>query len=269
MRRYSLSPPGGPRRFPAGCRAGKPIQHKTPTGLPFLDALGAAMRDNPPPARDQPLLRRLATVGVGPGLRPQRAHLSAAALAALVSSIDQTSAQLPVISRLKVLQEAEADHGWATIAGDIGDYGTDYLFRAEVADLGIGANTPKEAVYPTALTDASGQPLNGDTAYRLVFRPGQAPPNRAFWSLTMYDLNGFLVANPLHRYAVGDTHPPLRREPNGSIVVLIQHSRPTQPHVNWLPSPLGPFRLNLRIYRPTQSVLDGHWQPPPVEPVSP
>jgi hypothetical protein len=269
MSRYRLTPPGGPRRFPRGCRPGRPTQAGTPSGIEFLTALGRALRDNPPPARDRPLLRRLARVGVGPGLSPQRAPLPAAVLEALTSSVDATASSLPTISKLAVLQEAQADHGWATIGNDIGDYGTDYTFRAEVAELGLGANTRQEAIYPTALTDSRGQLLDGANDYRLLFKRGQTPPNRAFWSLTMYDSSGFLVPNSAHRYAIGDSHPPLRREPNGNIVVLIQRSRPTQRDVNWLPAPSGNFRLNMRIYWPTRRVLNGGWQPPPVQRVSP
>jgi hypothetical protein len=138
-----------------------------------------------------------------------------------------------------------------------------------VASLGLGANTRAEAVYPTALTDSQGRPLTGGSRYRLVFKPGHAPPARAFWSLTMYNAGGYLVANPAHRYAIGSSHPPLRREPDGSIVVLLQRTRPTQAHVNWLPTPSGGFRLNLRIYWPRPSVLSGTWQPPPVQRAGP
>ncbi len=269
MRRYRLSPPGGPRRFARRCRPGRPTRATTPTGLAFLEALDRALSANPPPTRDRPLLERLARVGVGPGLSPLRANLPPGVLEALVASVDSTGSSLETVSKLEVLKEAEADHGWATIGNNIGAFGTDYTFRAVVAELGLGANTPQEALYPTALTDANGQLLTGTDDYRLVFKRGQAPPNRAFWSLTMYDGSGFLVANAARRYAIGSSHPPLRREPNGSIVVLIQRTRPTQPHANWLPSPRGNFRLNLRIYWPTRRALDGRWQPPPVQAVAP
>jgi hypothetical protein len=188
----------------------------TPTGLAFLTALDTALRENPPPFRDTPLLRRSAPIGVGPGLSPVRVGLTPAVLQALVASVDRTAPALPAISKQKLIQEALADRGWATVGNNIGDYGTDYLFRAQVAELGLGANTRQEAVYPTALTDTAGQPLDGANDYRLVFKPGQAPPNRAFWSLTLYNANGFLVANPAHRYAIGDTHLPLRREPTAA-----------------------------------------------------
>ena len=134
-----------------------------------------------------------------------------------------------------------------------------------MASLGLGANTRVEAVYPTALGDSSGAPLTGASSYRLVFRKGEEPPNRAFWSLTLYDADGYLVANPQRRYAIGDSHPPLRRKADGSVVVVLQRTKPAEAGVNWLPTPSGPFRLNLRIYRPRPSVRSGAWQPPPVE----
>jgi hypothetical protein len=265
MRRYRLTPPGGAVRIPRPCHPGKPRTAGTPSGLAFLTALDRDMAQNPPPPRDRPLLRRLATVGVGPGLNPRRAGLPAGVLNALGGSVKTTAAELPTIAKSTVLQEAEKHHGWADPASDIGNYGTDYQFRAGVAAVGLGANTPREAVYPTALTDSSGALLNGAERYELTFKPGQAPPEKAFWSLTMYDESGFLVPNPLHRYAIGTTHPPLRHEPDGSIVVLMQRSRPSQAGVNWLPTPNALFRLTLRIYWPKRSVLDGAWQPPPIE----
>jgi hypothetical protein len=84
----------------------------------------------------------------------------------------------------------------------------------------------------------------------------------------MYTLDGFLVPNAARRYAVGDTHPPLVRRADGSVVIAIQRDRPAARDVNWLPAPDGPFRLSLRIYRPTAAVLDGTWTPPPITPVA-
>jgi hypothetical protein len=269
MRRFELAPPGGPRHFAAGCRPGRPVQATTPNGLAFLDALGTAMKRNPPPARDQPLLRRLAQVGVGPGLRPERAGLPPATLAALTAGVTATAAILPTQARALVLDTARDNHGWAIPRPETGVYGTDYTYRAGVAFLGLGANTPEEAMYPTALTDANGALLDGAQRYRMVIPKGQEPPGRGFWSLTIYDAAGFLVANPEHRYAIGDSHPGLVRRPDGSIVVVLQRTRPTEAGVNWLPTPPGAFRLNLRLYQPSARALSGAWQPAPVEPVAP
>ena len=151
---------------------------------------------------------------------------------------------------------------------NLGDYGTDYEFRAQIAIIGLGANTIEEATYPTALADSTGALLDGTRRYRIVFPAGQAPPNRAFWSLTMYTLDGYLVPNAAHRYAVGSTHPPLVKRRDGSIVVAIQRERPSESDVNWLPPPASSFRLSLRIYWPKPAALNGAWTPPPVEPVA-
>jgi hypothetical protein len=268
MRQYQLTPPAGPRRFPRRCRPGQPVKAVTPTGLRFLDELGVALAQNPPPARDRPLLATLASVGIGPGRRPERAGLSDDVLRDLLAGVDQTAASLPTDARLMVLEAARHNHGWAIPSAQTGNYGTNYVYRAEIASVGLGANTPREAMYPVALTDAAGQLLNGSSSYRIVFRRGQLPPERAFWSLTMYDSSGYLVANPAHRYAIGSSHPPLRRSAGGSIVVIVSRRRPTGPGVNWLPAPAGGFRLTLRIYRPKATALDGRWQPPPVEPIT-
>lgn len=268
MRQYQLTPPGGPRLFPRGCHPGQPQKAVTPSGLRFLDELGTALAQNPPPARDRPLLRTLATVGIGPGRRPERAGLSYDVLRYLLAGVNQAAASLPTDAKLTVLEAAKHNHGWAIPSPQTGNYGTNYTYRAEIASVGLGANTPREAMYPVALTDAAGQLLNGSSSYRIVFRRGQAPPERAFWSLTMYDSTGYLVANVAHRYAIGSSHPPLHRRPDGSIVVIVSRRHPTEPGVNWLPAPAQGFRLNLRIYRPKASALDGRWQPPPVEPIA-
>jgi hypothetical protein len=268
MARYALRTPGS-HGATRRCRPG-PVRHAAATtAAGFLAALDRGLTANPPPARDRPLLHRLAAIGVGPGLTPARARLDSAARAALNAAIAQTSTLLPTIARTTVLTEAEHNHGWANPSREIGAYGTDYRFRAGVAVVGLGANTRAEAIYPTALSDDAGQPLEGTHRYRLVFAPGQTPPARAFWSLTMYDSAGYLVTNPEHRYAIGSHHPPLRRERDGSIVVALQRSRPADPHANWLPTPAGAFRLSLRVYWPRSRALSGRWQPPPVQPVTP
>jgi hypothetical protein len=268
MRRYRLTPPGGERRF-GRCRPGAPRRAMTPTGLPFLDALGRALAQNPPPARDRALLARLATVGVGPGRRPERAGLAPDVLRALVAGVEGIARSLPGVARSTVLQGARANQGWSTPRPIIGDYGTDYTYRAGVAVLGLGANTPDESTYPTALADAAGELFDGVSRYRVTFAPGEEPPARAFWSLTLYDADGYLVENAARRYAIGNSHPPLARRADGSIVVAVQRDRPTEAGVNWLPAPAGGFRLNLRLYWPRASALSGAWKPPPVERLAP
>ena len=262
MRRYLLSP--APRL--RSRRPGKVRKHPLPTkGLALLDALGRALAENPPPKRDRPLLRRLRQVGVGPGLSPADQGLPADVLRALGEGVEAEAAELPAASRVAVLQQALGNGGWLTLNPHVGAYGTDYLLRAQLAILGIGANTPAESVYPTALADSTGALLTGASSYRMVFRRGHLPPARGFWSITMYDFDGFLVPNAAHRYSLGPTHPPLVRRGDGSIVIAVQRARPTEKDVNWLPAPSGGFRLSMRLYWPKPAVLSGDWQPPPLE----
>jgi hypothetical protein len=262
---YRLSPSPHPRPH----RPGKPKQAPLPNdGLALLRKLDRALAQNPPPKRDLPALRRLRAIGVGPGLDPTKAGLSAEALSALKAAVEDEAATLIGDSRVEVAGKALANNGWLVLDPKVGRYGTDYDLRALVAVLGIGANTPEESIYPTALADSEGRLFDGANRYRLVF--DKPPPARAFWSLTLYDADAFLVPNSANRYALGNFHPPLRRRGDGSIVVVVSHDKPSEQGVNWLPAPAqGMFRLNLRLYWPRKSALDGSWRPPPVERMAP
>ncbi len=267
MAKYSLTRLNGKaKRFKKGCRPGKPASYPTPTDGPgFIAALNKELARNPPPKRDAPLLDQLAPLGIGPGLSPERAGLDPGVLDALYAGVAGEAAALPGRTRLTLLTEAQRTQGWLLPAANIGDYGTDYAFRAQIATVGLGANTPDEAIYPSGITDGSGALYNGANRYTLTFAPGLAPPTRYFWSLTMYDGSGYLVDNPIDRYSVGPSHPPLVRRPDGSIVIAIQATDPDDPTVNWLPSPAaGSFRLSLRLYGPTKAARTGAWRPPGV-----
>jgi hypothetical protein len=266
MAKYRLTPVNGKRRrFPKGCQPGAPGKYPTPTSGPdFIQALNAALAKNPPPKRDNPLLAQLRPLGVGPGLSPEAAGLSPDVLAALYKGVADEAAALPGRSRLTAFTEALKTAGWLLPASNIGNYGTDYAFRALIAEVGLGANTPIEAIYPTGIADAAGALYNGANSYRLTFAPGQQPPAKYFWSVTMYDSAGYLVPNPINRYSVGPSHPPLVRRADGSIVIAIQQSPPAEADVNWLPSAPGGFRLSLRLYGPSKAARTGAWRPPGV-----
>jgi hypothetical protein len=266
MARYRLILPNGRERtFPDGCEPGAPSVFPTPTDGPgFVAALNKALAKNPPPKRDAPLLDELEPLGVGPGLDPEEEGLEPAVLAALYDGVAEEAAALPVAARVQSYTQSLATGGWLLPQGNIGDYGTDYAFRAVIAVVGLGANTPDEAIYPTALADSSGALFDGSEDYRLVFPPGEAPPAKYFWSLTMYDAAGYLVDNPINRYSLGPSHPPLLEQPDGSIVIAIQRTDPADSGVNWLPSPPGGFRLSLRLYGPSKAALAGDWRPPGV-----
>jgi hypothetical protein len=130
----------------------------------------------------------------------------------------------------------------------------------------VGGNLVEDAIYPFGLVDADGQKFNGANKYILRFAKDQIPPVDAFWSLTLYDKDSYLVDNPLNRYALGDrSH--LKLNPDGSLTIYIQSESPGADKTrNWLPAPKDtPFKLALRLYVPRKQVADGAWKPPAVE----
>jgi hypothetical protein len=132
--------------------------------------------------------------------------------------------------------------------------------------IGLGANLPEDAMYPSTQLDSQGETLHGRHAYRIHFAAGQWPPVQAFWSVTAYGLDNFLIDHPAHRHAVGSLHP-LVANADGSLDLLIQAEPPQgQLLANWLPvNADAPFLLNARLYWPQQKALDGQWQMPAVQ----
>ena len=144
----------------------------------------------------------------------------------------------------------------------MGSYGTDYLERALVAKTTLGTQVPAQAVYLGAGRARSGTTttaLTGTRSYEIRFPAGDLPPHGAdgFWSITLYNAAGYLVANPINRYSVGSETPGLVQGADGSLAIVVSASRPGETDVNWLPRPEGTFSLVLRVYDPTPTVLDG------------
>jgi hypothetical protein len=159
---------------------------------------------------------------------------------------------------------ARVANGWSLNTDTMGVYGNYYLKRAIVTQLGLGANLPEDAIYPLNLADDTGKPLDGANAYTIHFDKGQTPPANAFWSVTLYDREGFQVANPLNRFAVSSWMP-FKTNADGSLDLYFQNESPGgDKEANWLPAPKGPFNLTMRIYAPKSDALTGKWDPPPV-----
>jgi len=229
-----------------------------PEGLDYFAGLGEILATDPPPERDACALRVFARAGVGPGKQPTAQTLVAAVQAGkrIVRRAEQRANRYG----------AKRNNGWLVPGRYIGAYGTNYLGRAIIATAALGANTPPETVYPLAVADATGRPLSGRQRYTIRFPRGQLPPAKAFWSVTIYGKDRYLVPNPIDRYAIGDRTKGLRRGRDGSLTIHVQHARPRgAAAANWLPAPSGSFRLAMRIYEPRRRVLSGRWLPPPVQ----
>ena len=146
----------------------------------------------------------------------------------------------------------------------MGVYGNYYLKRAMVAQIGLGANLPEDAIYPMNLFDDTGKPLDGANKYTIHFDKGATPPVDAFWSITLYDSQGFQVGNVLNRFAVS-SYMPFKINEDGSLDIYFQNESPGKDmEANWLPTPKGAFNLTMRLYAPKSEALTGKWNPPPV-----
>jgi hypothetical protein len=153
-------------------------------------------------------------------------------------------------------------NGWSTTT-KCGQPGNGVLLRAAFARTLPAVNVVQEAAYWTTTVDSAGRTLNGEGEYVLRFADGQLPPNDAFWSLTMTDVAGFMVRNPIDRYGVG-SRSGLMSNADGSVDIYLQRTAPSGQESNWLPAPAGNFKLMLRAYLPGRAVLEGQYHVPPV-----
>jgi len=225
----------------------------------FFNRLMKLMVSNPPSPEDAPLLARLAQLEIKPG---QAVHLSGSN--ALSFSLGRWIANQRV---MKALNTKAQDGSWSYPPLNLGRYGTDYNTRAAVAMVGLGANLPEDAMYPNTALDHQGKALNGKHRYRLHFAANALPPVKAFWSITAYGADEFLIDNPMQRFAIGDRDP-LVFNADGSLDLWVQATPPSQKEAaaNWLPVQMGaPFLLNARLYWPEDKALNGQWKMPVVE----
>ena len=220
------------------------------------------LKVNLPHDTDWSIMARLARIGIIRGKSVDAKTLDPSMWKAIeLGAADGAKlmvAKLPTLARVV--------HGWQMNTDTMGVYGNYYLKRSIIAQVGLGANQPEDAIYPLNLADADGKPVSGEGKCVMHFEKAGLPPVGAFWSLTMYDADGFEVANPLNRFAIGDRDP-LKYNPDGSLDLYIQHEDPGGANqANWLPSPAsGVLGLTMRLYVPGVSVLDGTWVPPPVQ----
>lgn len=232
-------------------------------GLPareFFSLAAELLSLHPPHLTDWSILARIARIGLRPGEPFDLDALDPALRAAL----DEVPAAAIGLMHSAAPRMARVANGWQMFTDSMGVYGNYYLRRAVVAMMGLGANPPEDAIYPLNLADADGQPLNGDHDYVLHFASDELPPVGAFWSVTMYDAEGFQAANPINRFAIGDRDD-LTYNPDGSLDLYLQHDNPgPDREANWLPAPRGALGVTLRLYAPAPEALDGRWNPPPV-----
>jgi hypothetical protein len=252
----------------AAAPAGRPAPGADRNGpwQAYFKAANALLLENPPPATDRGMLRRIAPLGLGAPMMWDPARTTAQDAAAIAAGVDEAR---------QLLRSAgfggKQVGGWIFRASDSGAFFQDYLGRARVAVGGLAALPPPEAMYLTAVPPGGGRQFDGDGLWRLRFAKGMTPPVDAFWSLTMYEAapeGGFyLTRNPINRYAIGDRTPGLTRGADGSLEILISRTDPGGARsANWLPAPAGgPFTMILRAYLPRPELISQGYTPPTIE----
>src|SRR6516164_1780947 len=236
------------------------VQVDTMPADKFFAYAAELLKVNPPHITDEPIIAQMRKIGIEPGKSFDMAKVDPAIRGALTGAPEEGQKlmawKLPTLARVV--------NGWSMNTDTMGVYGNYYLKRAIIAQAGLGANVPEDAIYPINLVDETGKPLDGANKYTLHFDKGNTPPADAFWSVTLYDTEGFQVANSLNRFAVSSWMP-FKYNGDGSLDLYFQNESPgTDKEANWLPAPKGPFNLTMRIYAPRSEALTGKWNPPPV-----
>jgi len=251
-----------------------PVDHKPDARAPvdrvaemepisYFNLLAGLMIDNPPRSSDIGMVMRMVKIGLAAGEKFDLEGLDAEVQKAIEEGAKNGLAKIKDWAANPV---GESINGWFLIYA--GEYGTDYLKRAGIACVGLGASLPEDWVYPLSRTDANGQPYTGEINYVLHFKKDEIPPVKACWSLTMYNNRQFFVDNPINRYAIGDHDQAnkLKFNEDGSIDIFIQNESPGKDkESNWLPSPKDGFNLILRCGWPEQRILNHEWAPPAVQ----
>lgn len=230
----------------------------------YFKLLSELLKNNPPSPADSLILTKMKRIGLVPGENFDISKLSPKTLKAIRKGPENALEKLHDISE----SAGNLVNGWL-FTTKTGIYGTDYLQRAVVAYMGLGANRPQDAIYPVAKVDSDGKTFNGSNDYVIHFEKGQLPPVKGFWSITMYNDQYFFVPNKLSKYSVSPRDH-LKANPDGSVDIYIQRVSPGEDkESNWLPSPEGDFILMLRMYWPENAVIDGTWQIPGVKNLGP
>ena len=236
------------------------IQVDTMSAERYFAYAAEVMKLQPPHVTDQPIIARLKSIGfeLGKSFDLEKAD------PVVKKALEGVPKAAQKLMEWKVPTLARVANGWSMNTDTMGVYGNYYLKRAIVAQLGTGANLPEDAIYPLNLGDESGKPLDGANKYAIHFDKATIPPVNAFWSITLYDQQGFQVGNSLSRFAVSSWMP-FQYNPDGSLDLYFQNESPApDKEANWLPAPKGEFNLCMRLYAPKSDALTGKWNPPPV-----
>ena len=241
---------------------------RVPKELRFWEKLRVSLAAFPPPPAEQKLLKQFAALGL---LDKESPYVNADPQLVAALNAGEKAAMAQIEAAVK--SSAKTVNGWGSVI-HLFDYNLDYaeigvrkdaqwqvardampLLRATAARQGLWGNPGYEAAFFQVWVDADGKQLNG--AHRYEWTLSKAPPAKAFWSLTMYDVPKFyLVPNPINRYGISSITPDLKRNADGSLTLYIQKDSPgPDKESNWLPAPAGDFRPALSMFEPEDAAF--------------
>ncbi len=215
------------------------------------------LRTNGHPDQEDALVYRFRAIGIG-GPEPfDPARLDVETRAGIAAGFGDA---MKIIASSRAQLGAPTGTGWSRV--EKARYGFNYLSRATINFVGLGANVDRENLSFNTFADGEGRPLDGSKgAYALSLKP---PPVDGFWSVTLYDAATLaLYPNDQQRYLINDRTPGLKAKRDGSIDLRVQHAKPPNA-ANWLPAPDRPFYLVVRSYLPKPEMTSGGWRPEPV-----
>ena len=228
----------------------------------FFNKANELMVKNSPAAADKEMLEKIAAANVGPGMEFDTSVLT--------GDVTENWKTMLTEIRIKIIKEGQKFSKklgqWDYFGEPIGDFNTEYAYRALVALAGLGANTVEVALYPKIEQDADGNPLTGEKSYLLHFESYPQVLEGGFWSVTAYGDDDFLIDNPIDRYCINDRSG-LRANDDGSVDIILSEDAPKDT-ANWLPVGDGGFHLYMRIYTPDMDALDT-WTAPTITEINP
>ena len=250
-KKFADAAPGGHSAYPV---------YRIEDPLDWFAIMNEMLRRNPPPARDEAMFGLFKEIGFHPSQKFDPRNVDDDTRRGLERAIE--TARAIIEERTRAV--GRMINGWSEAFGPA-DAGTDFVYRAAYAWIGLLYNQAEVSTYHVGFLDAEGKPFDPKARYVLHF--DVPPPVEAFWSVTMYDAESKLfVANAINRYSIGDRTPGIKYGENGSLAIYIQHQEPTDPiqKANWLPAPDRPFYVILREYSPRADILTRTWEPPAI-----
>jgi hypothetical protein len=234
---------------------------KTPVELLFFEELCETLRDITIRDDEVGFARQLQSIGVTLNDGFKFEQLDAPTIAGLKRAM--LDAQAVIAHKARTLISPQPGGTWLLGDDDMTSL-DDWLFRAGTGFGYVWGDSETEILFPFARRDERGEMLTGTNRYELHFPKGQLPP-ACYWRISMYNMEGFFVNNPINRYGIGNMAEELQLDSDGGLTIYIGHDSPGKDkEANWLPSPAEGFFMVMRLYQPEQRMYDGEYIVPPV-----